>query len=164
MGEALARERKLLRSLPETSFPSAEESLVRVGQKGLVTVRQNHYSVPVRLAGLRVRASVSAREITISHEGTEVARHERLRGRFSVCARLEHYLELLRRKPGALAGSLALHQEREAGRCRSDPRSRRPVVAGPSAVVGRDDLVGLRAAGEFDDDRRPADLDRRLRK
>ncbi len=76
-------------------------------------VRQNRYSVPVRLAGLRVRASVSAREITILHEGTEVARHERLRGRFSVCARLEHYLELLRRKPGALAGSLALHQERE---------------------------------------------------
>ena len=71
VGEALARERKLLRSLPETSFPSAEESLVRVGQKGLVTVRQNHYSVPVRLAGLRVRASVSAREITIFHEGTE---------------------------------------------------------------------------------------------
>lgn len=116
VGEALCRERTLLRSLPATSFPSAEENLVRVDQKGLVCVRQNRYSVPVRLAGLRVRASVSAREITILHEGTEVARHERLRGRFSVSAQLDHYLDLLRRKPGALAGSLALHQEREAGR------------------------------------------------
>jgi hypothetical protein len=110
------RERPLLGPLPEEPFPSAEESLVRVDQKGLITLRQNRYSVPVSLAGLRVRASVSAREIVVFHDGACVARHERLRGRLSVCARLDHYLELLHRKPGALAGSLALHQEREAGR------------------------------------------------
>lgn len=115
MGEALARERPLLRALPEEPFPSAEESLVRVDQKGLVTLRQNRYSVPIGLTGLRVRAAVSAREIVV-HDGACVARHERLRGRFAVSAALEHYLELLRRKPGALAGSLALHQERERGR------------------------------------------------
>jgi transposase len=115
VGEALARERALLRALPEEPFPSAEETLVRVDQKGLVCVRQNRYSVPVRLAGLRVRVSVGAREIRVFHDGSCVARHERLRGRFSVSAALEHYLELLRRKPGALAGSLALHQERERG-------------------------------------------------
>ena len=113
MGEALCRERALLRALPAGPFPSAEESLVRVDQKGLLTVRQNRYSVPVRLAGRRVRASVGAREIEVFCDGACVARHERLRGRFSVSAQLEHYLELLRRKPGALAGSLALHQERE---------------------------------------------------
>ena len=116
VGEALVREGPLLRPLPQESFPSAEESLVRVDQKGLITLRQNRYSVPVSLTGLRVRASVSAREITVFHDGACVARHERLRGRLSVCARLDHYLELLHRKPGALAGSLALHQEREAGR------------------------------------------------
>lgn len=116
VGEALAGERALLGPLPEEPFPSAEPSLVRVDQKGLVCVRQNRYSVPVRLAGLRVRASVGARELEIFHDGACVARHERLRGRLSVCARLDHYLELLQRKPGALAGSLALHQEREAGR------------------------------------------------
>jgi len=42
-----------------------------------------------------------------------VARHERLAERFVVSARPDHYLELLARKPGAFAGSLALHQERE---------------------------------------------------
>ncbi|MCA1698339.1 MAG: IS21 family transposase, partial [Actinobacteria bacterium] len=116
VGEALAHERSLLRVLPAEPFPSAEESLVRVDQKGLITVRQNRYSVPIGLAGLRVRASVGARELRVLHEGAEVVRHERLRGRLCVAARLEHYLDLLRRKPGALAGSLALHQEREAGR------------------------------------------------
>ena len=36
-------------------------------------------------------------------------------GRFGTSARLDHYLELLKVKPGALARSLALRQERERG-------------------------------------------------
>ncbi len=115
VGEALARERPQLRPLPAESFDTAEPSSVRVDSKALVTVRQNRYSVPVALAGRRVLARVGAREITIIADGHAVARHERLTDRFAVSARLDHYLELLRRKPGALAGSLALHQERERG-------------------------------------------------
>lgn len=115
VGEALARERPLLRPLPTEPFDTSEPSSVRVDSKALVTVRQNRYSVPVALASRRVLARVGAREITIIHDGREVARHERLSERFAVSARLDHYLELLQRKPGALAGSLALHQERERG-------------------------------------------------
>jgi hypothetical protein len=44
-----------------------------------------------------------------------VACHERLHGRFGTAARLDHYLELLRRKPGGLQRSLPLAQERERG-------------------------------------------------
>lgn len=58
---------------------------------------------------------VGAREIECHHAGELVARHERQHGRFGVSASLDHYLELLARKPGALAGSLALSQERERG-------------------------------------------------
>jgi transposase len=115
VGDALARERPLLRALPAEPFDTTEPSSVRVDSKALVTVRQNRYSVPVALAGRRVLARVGAREITIVHDGKMVARHERLAERFAVSARLDHYLELLARKPGALAGSLALHQERERG-------------------------------------------------
>jgi Mu transposase-like protein len=86
-----------------------------VDQKSLVTIRQNRYSVPVALAGLKVSARVGAREITISHDGREVARHERLHGKFATNARLDHYLELLRRKPGGLEHSVALSQERDRG-------------------------------------------------
>ena len=71
--------------------------------------------MPVALAGLRVAARVGAREITISHAGREVARHERLHGRFGTSAQLDHYLELLARKPGGLEHSLPLAQERERG-------------------------------------------------
>jgi hypothetical protein len=70
---------------------------------------------PVRLAGLRVHSQVGAREIELRHGGERVALHERLQGRFGVSASLDHYLELLARKPGALAGSVALSQERERG-------------------------------------------------
>lgn len=115
VGQALGRERALLGPLPGEPFQTAELTSPRVDQKGLVTVRQNRYSVPVGLVGLRVVAAVGAREIVLRHEGREVARHERSHGRFEVVACLEHYLELLRRKPGALAGSLPLHQERARG-------------------------------------------------
>jgi transposase len=116
VGELLSSEIDLLRPLPAERFATWEESSCRVNQKSMVTVRRNHYSVPVRLAGVRVTARVGAREITVRHDGREVARHPRLRGSQQRSARLDHYLELLERKPGALAHSLALRQEREQGR------------------------------------------------
>jgi transposase len=114
--QALSREIEVLRPLPKVPFATWEESTHRVNQKSMVTVRRNHYSVPVRLAGLRVLVRVGAREIAVWHDGRELARHPRLRGSQQRSARLDHYLELLERKPGALAHSLALRQERELGR------------------------------------------------
>ena len=116
VGVALGREVELLRRLPDERFDTDEHATPRVDSKSLATVRQNQYSVPVRLAGLRVAARIGAREIVFCHDGREVARHERLHGRFEVSAQLDHYLELLALKPGAFARSLALRQERERGR------------------------------------------------
>ena len=45
-----------------------------------------------------------------------VARHERSFGRYEQVLDLEHYLDVLERKPGALAGSRPLQQWRENGR------------------------------------------------
>jgi transposase len=115
IAEAWAIERPRLQTLPAEAFDSAEAAAPRVDQKSLVTVRQNRYSVPVALAGLKVSARVGAREITISHDGQLVARHERLHGKFATSAQLDHYLELLRRKPGGLEHSVALAQERGRG-------------------------------------------------
>lgn len=114
VGEAFWVERPLLRELPAW-YDTAETASPRVDAKAMVTIRQNHYSVPVRLAGLRVQARIGAREIVISHDRREAARHPRLQGRFQTAARLDHYLELLQRKPGALKGSLPLAQERQRG-------------------------------------------------
>ncbi|MCA1698769.1 MAG: IS21 family transposase [Actinobacteria bacterium] len=75
VGAALSRELELLRPLPAERFDTAEHVSPRVDSKALVTVRQNQYSVPVSLAGLRVAARIGAREITLCHDGREIARH-----------------------------------------------------------------------------------------
>ena len=116
VGAALSREIDLLRALPVSPFPTWEDSSHRVSQKSMITVRRNHYSVPVRLVGSRVTARVGAREITVVFAGVVVASHSRLRGSQLRSAQLDHYLELLARKPGALAHSLPLRQAREQGR------------------------------------------------
>jgi len=116
VAEQLAVERPLLRALPQDGpFDATETSVVRVDAKALITVRQNRYSVPVSLAGLRVFAAVGAREIIVTHQDRVVARHERLHGRYGTRAILDHYLELLARKPGGLQRSVALAQERDRG-------------------------------------------------
>jgi transposase len=114
VAEQFAVERPLLRVI-ESVFDPAELSTVRVDAKALVTVRQNKYSVPASLAGLRVTAQIGAAEIRVFHREQEVARHERLHGKYGTRAVLDHYLELLARKPGALARSLPLAQERDRG-------------------------------------------------
>jgi transposase len=115
VGEALAQERRLLSALPAERYDPSEHARPRVDSKAMVTVRQNRYSVPVGLVGLRVSAVIAANEITIRHDGRIVAVHERMAGRFGASAQLDHYLELLALKPRGLARSLALAQARERG-------------------------------------------------
>jgi transposase len=115
VGERLDQERRLLNTLPRERHDTSEQAAPRVDSKALATVRCNRYSVPAALAGLKVAARIGASEITFFHDGTLVARHERLYGKHGTSAQLDHYLELLQRKPGALARSLALRQQRDRG-------------------------------------------------
>jgi transposase len=115
IGEALSAERPSLRPLPRERFDATESTSARVDSKSMVTVRQNRYSVPCELLGRRVETRVGARRIEILSAGKVAASHERLRGRHQVRARLPHYAGILARKPGAMAGSVALAQERERG-------------------------------------------------
>jgi hypothetical protein len=116
IGAMLTRESSLLRPLPASVFPTWEQSTHRVNQKSMITVRRNHYSVPVCLVGQNVSARVGAGQIDVLSAGGLVATHRRLRGVQQRSASLDHYLELLVRKPGALEHSLALRQHREQGR------------------------------------------------
>jgi hypothetical protein len=114
-GEALERERRLLGDLPREAHCTAQEATPRVDSKAMVAVRGNRYSVPASMAGRRVRAQIGANTIDIWHEGQIVASHERLAGKHETSTQLDHYLDLLERKPGALERSLALRQERDRG-------------------------------------------------
>ncbi|MBC7645110.1 MAG: IS21 family transposase [Thermoleophilia bacterium] len=115
IGEANSRERAKLRAMPEYRYVTYDVTEVRVDAKSLVCVRQNRYSVPCRLIGQKVQVRVHAGVVEVFSERRLVAAHERLGGRHGHCATLDHYLELLQHKPGALAGATALAQDRERG-------------------------------------------------
>ena len=110
VGEGMQIEQTHLMELSTEGFSLAEESFPRVDHKGCVRVRNNFYSAPVK-AGTTVRARVLPAYVEIC-----VAQHERGYGNGQQFFNLEHYLEVLERKPGALAGSKPLEQWRQQGR------------------------------------------------
>ena len=87
----------------------------RIDRYSQVTVRMNRYSVPVRLIGRQVRVVLRSSELVIYDGRHEAARHERMTARGGETLVLDHYLEALMRKPGAMAGSVPLDQARAAG-------------------------------------------------
>ena len=81
-----------------------------VGKWSTVCVKGNHYSVPDRLVGQRVIVKLYSDRLVMVKDRQQVAVHERLSNRGNWALQLEHYLATLLRKPGALAGSVALQQ------------------------------------------------------
>jgi transposase len=116
VGEFFAIERPLLAPLPPEAFETGRMFTPRVDRYAQVTVRMNRYSVPMRLIGHQVRVLLHASDLVVYDGRAEVARHERLAGRGGSRLELDHYLEGLLRKPGALPGATVLHQARAAGR------------------------------------------------
>jgi hypothetical protein len=116
VGEFLAIERPLLRPLPSEPFETGRWFTPYVDRFAQVTVRTNKYSVPARLIGRPVRVLLHASDLVIYDGRAEVARHERLPGKSGVRLDLDHYLEVLVRKPGALPGATALEQARATGK------------------------------------------------
>ena len=116
VGEFFAIEKPLLKPLPEELFETGRWLTPRVDRFSQVTVRTNRYSVPARLIGRRARVLLHASHLVIYDGRAQVARHERLPGKSGARLDLDHYLEALVRKPGALPGATALDQARAAGK------------------------------------------------
>lgn len=115
VGEAMGIEREHLLPLAREGFELAETSFPLVDGQGCVKVRTNRYSVALR-AGSKTHVRLLPAYVEVWHEQRCVARHERSFARHQAVLDLEHYLEVLERKPGALAGSTPLQQWRERGR------------------------------------------------
>jgi transposase len=115
VGHDWAFERQLLRPLPAEPFDTALTLTPRVDRYAQVMVRCCQYSVPARFIGHRVRVKLSASAVTVYDRNTVVARHQRAVGKGAKILDLDHYLEILLRKPGALPGAAALVQARASG-------------------------------------------------
>ncbi|MGW2026689.1 Mu transposase domain-containing protein [Streptomyces decoyicus] len=118
VAECFALEQPLLRPLPEEPFETGRLFTPRVDRYGQIPVRTNHYSVPIRLIGRRVRVVLHASHLVVYDKNVEVARHERLIAKGAV-----RYLEALVRKPGAFP---APPRSNRLARRASSPRSMTP--------------------------------------
>lgn len=114
VGDHFALELDALRTLPVEPFDVTAVSAHRVDRHSRVMVRGCHYSVPVRFVGRRVDVRVGADTIEVLDGSTVIARHPRGRQGDEVLT-LDHYLEVLAIKPGALLGATALARARAGG-------------------------------------------------
>src|SRR4051794_10048652 len=101
IGQHFALEADLLRPLPGEVFETGLSLTPRVAGYPGVTARRAPSSAPPRLIGPGVRAVLRASELLLSQGRAQVARHERATVRGSQSLNLDHYLEVLVRKPGA---------------------------------------------------------------
>ena len=115
VGEMAAAEASLLAPLPEVPFDTATTLWPIVDTKARICVRQGFYSVPAGLSRRRVEVRLRARSFQVIADGRVVARHQRSLHKGDEELVLDHYLEILLRKPGALPGSTALAQARASG-------------------------------------------------
>jgi transposase len=115
VGKAFALEQPHLLPLPDERFDTARLLQARVDTKARVSVRQSHYSVPARFAGRRMTVRLGATRVEVLDGASVVAAHDRALGRYRQVLVLDHYLEVLLRKPGALSGATALMRAKAAG-------------------------------------------------
>jgi transposase len=112
---AMTEERPHLLPLAEETFALEDILYPIVDGKGCVRVKTNWYSTPLD-AGVRAMVKVWPSQVEVYRDLECVARHQRCYGRGHQLLNLEHYLDVLEKKPGAMAGSTPLQQWRAAGR------------------------------------------------
>ena len=115
VGAMAEAERPSLRPLPAEPFEAAVPLRAKADGKARISVRGSRYSVPASYAGRKVDVRLGGGTITALAGGTVIARHERSAHRGAELLVLDHYLEVLSRKPGALPGAVALEQARASG-------------------------------------------------
>lgn len=115
VGTAMLQELPHLLQLSTEAFDPTETSFPTVDGLRFGRVRTNCYSIPLPPATV-IMARPKADYVELWHQGKRVARHERCYRRQQQILDLEHYLDVLRKKPGALAGSTTLAQWRPKGR------------------------------------------------
>ncbi|MCL0081398.1 IS21 family transposase [Peptococcaceae bacterium] len=95
---------------PVPAFDAARTCYARVDKYATIVVDQNHYSVPDTHVGKQVFVKIYSGQIQCFFEENKIAEHPRLTGNHEWAMQLTHYLETYKKKPGALAGSMALQQ------------------------------------------------------
>jgi len=106
----LKQARPYLALCPASPMECAEIMNLRVDKYSTICMAQNHYSVPEQLVGKMVQVKVYSDHLLIYYNNQILWKHQRLYTNFGWQLHLGHYLDTLRKKPGALKGAQALEQ------------------------------------------------------
>ncbi len=107
--DILKKERPYLLPCPP-KFDTARVAEPRVDKYSTVCIDSCRYSVPDIYVGEFIFAKIYTTHICCYYKGQKIAVHKRRYGPRKWSIQIAHYLRTLKRKPGALAGSLALRQ------------------------------------------------------
>jgi len=97
--EAYQQELYFLRQIPSYRFDTSRTVTPIVGDYSTIRFEKNNYSVPIRYLRKTVTVKGYANEVHIYHDGAIIASFDRLYGSGKTSYRLEHYIDLLERKP-----------------------------------------------------------------
>lgn len=100
--ERWEQEKRVLRPLPERPFDCCKTVFATCTKTACVTFETNRYSVPTQYATQTVQIRAYWDRIDIFAGNKQIASHSRSYGRYQEIFDLNHYLEALLQKPGAL--------------------------------------------------------------
>jgi transposase len=86
----------------------SDSQQLRVDKYATISYCTNRYSVSEKMVGCFVDVKIFSNTIDVYFENKQVASHQRDYGKHQWVIDIEHYLDTLRQKPGALDGSVAL--------------------------------------------------------
>jgi transposase len=96
----------LLEPLPP--FDCGQMEQLRADKYSVITYMTNRYSVPDHLVSKIIDVKIYPEKLVCYHENNIICSHERRYGSNGWYIELDHYLNTLRVKPGALSGSQAM--------------------------------------------------------
>ena len=101
-GKHLAPVKEFLVNSCSYRFDTSKTETPSVGDYSTVRFDKNNYSVPVKYLRKDVTVKGYANTVHIYHKGVLIATHDRAYGKNKTEYRLEHYIDLLERKPRAV--------------------------------------------------------------
>ncbi|MBT2700902.1 IS21 family transposase [Bacillus sp. ISL-40] len=100
--EMWEKEKEYLHPLPTIRFEACKLLSCKVNKTSLITVETNRYSVPCSYAGQAVWAKIFVDRVIVVAQNHVIAEHIRSYERNQMITVLDHYLEVLLKKPRAI--------------------------------------------------------------
>jgi transposase len=100
--EMWEKEKQFLHPLPSNQFEACKLLSCKVNKTSLITVDTNRYSVPCSFVGQAVWAKIFVDRVIVVAQNHVIAEHPRSYERNQMITVLDHYLEILLKKPRAI--------------------------------------------------------------